>query len=102
MRGRPNPVEALATLARLQDETERRANFRQAITALGQSSGAFGPPPLDGIAPEVLSRVVGLALDTGLVDDLDWIAPDSYRFVTASGSEGLATDQVSPYRGRCR
>src|SRR6478609_8142814 len=52
MRGRPNPVEALATLVRLHDETERRANFRQAITALGQSSGASGPPPLDGVAPE--------------------------------------------------
>jgi len=75
MRGRPNPVEALATLVRLQDDTERRANFRQAITALGQSSGASGPPPLDGIAPEVLSRVMGIALDSGLVDDLDWIAP---------------------------
>ena len=75
MRGRPNPVEALATLVRLQDDTERRANFRQAITALGQSSGASGPPPLDGIAPEVLSRVMGIALETGLVDDLDWIAP---------------------------
>jgi hypothetical protein len=75
MRGRPNPVEALATLVREQDDTERRANFRQAITALGQSSGASGPPPLDGIAPEVLSRVMGIALDSGLVDDLDWIAP---------------------------
>src|SRR6478609_1546353 len=75
MRGRPNPVEALATLVRLHDDAERRANFRQAITALGQSSGASGPPPLDGIAPEVLSRVMGLALETGLVDDLDWIAP---------------------------
>ncbi|MEP7050398.1 MAG: serine/threonine-protein kinase [Pseudomonadota bacterium] len=75
MRGRPNAVEALAALVRLHDEPERRANFRQAITALGQSSGASGPPPLDGILPEVLSRVVGLALETGLVDDLDWIAP---------------------------
>ena len=75
MRGRPNPVEALATLVRLQDDTERRANFRQAITALGQSSGASGPPPLDGIVPEVLSRVMGIALESGLVDDLDWIAP---------------------------
>jgi len=75
MRGRPNPVEALATLVRLQDDTERRANFRQAITALGQSAGASGPPPLDGIAPEVLSRVMGIALESGLVDDLDWIAP---------------------------
>lgn len=75
MRGRPNPVEALATLVRLEDETERRANFRQAVTALGQSGGAAGPPPLDGIAPEVLDRAIGLALETGLVDDLDWIAP---------------------------
>ncbi len=75
MRGRPNPAEALATLVRVQDDTERRANFRQAITALGQSSGASGPPPLDGIDPEVLSRVVGIALDRGLVDDLEWIAP---------------------------
>lgn len=75
MRGRPNPVEALATLVRLSDDAERRANFRQAITALGQSAGAAGPPPLDGIAPEVLSRVMGIALDSGLVDDLDWIAP---------------------------
>jgi len=75
MRGRPNPVEALATLVRVSDEAERRANFRQAVTALGQSSGASGPPPLDGIEPEVLSRVMGIALDAGLVDDLDWIAP---------------------------
>lgn len=74
MRGRPNPVEALATLVRVTDEAERRANFRQAVTALGQSSGASGPPPLDGIEPEVLSRVMGIALDAGLVDDLDWIA----------------------------
>ncbi|HET7541549.1 MAG TPA: serine/threonine-protein kinase [Polyangiaceae bacterium] len=74
MRGRPNPVEALATLVRLQDDTERRANFRQAITALGQSSGASGPPPLDGIAPEVLSRAMSIALDSGLVDNLEWIA----------------------------
>jgi hypothetical protein len=75
MRSRPNPVEALATLVRVEDDTERRANFRQAVTALGQSGGASGPPLLDGIAPEVLSRAMGIALDTGLVDDLDWIAP---------------------------
>ncbi|HEY4156612.1 MAG TPA: serine/threonine-protein kinase [Polyangiaceae bacterium] len=75
MRGRPNPVEALATLVRHADESERRASFRQAIAALGQSSGASGPPPLDGMAPEVLSRAVQLALETKLTDDLEWIAP---------------------------
>jgi eukaryotic-like serine/threonine-protein kinase len=74
MRVRPNPAEALATLVRHTDEAERRANWRQAVTALGQSAGASGPPPLDGIATEVLSRVIQLALDSGLVDDLNWIA----------------------------
>jgi hypothetical protein len=72
---RPNPGEALASLLQLSDGAERRASFRQAITALGQSGSAYGPPPLDGVDPEVLSRSAQLALDTGLADDLAWIAP---------------------------
>lgn len=70
---RPNPVEALATLIQLSDGAERRASWRQAIAALGQSSGGYGQPPLDGIDPEVLGRATQLALETGLVDDLDWL-----------------------------
>jgi len=70
---RPNPVEALATLVQLSDGTERRASWRQAITALGQGVVGYGPPPLDGIGPELLARAAQLALDTGLVDDLAWI-----------------------------
>jgi hypothetical protein len=75
VRGRPNPVESLATLARQQDEAERRANWRQAIAALGYSASVAGPPPLDGIAPEVLIRAAQIALETGLSDDLEFIAP---------------------------
>jgi hypothetical protein len=72
---RPNPGEALASLLQLTDGAERRASFRQAITALGQSGSAYGPPPLDGVDPEILTRAAQLALDTGLADDLAWIAP---------------------------
>jgi hypothetical protein len=72
---RPNPGEALASLLQQSDGTERRASFRQAITALGQSGSGYGPPPLDGVDPDVLSRAAQLALDTGLADDLAWIAP---------------------------
>ena len=75
MRARPNPVEALATLARLSDEAERRASWRQAVAALGYSTQTAGPPPLDGIAPEVLARAAQIALETGLVDDLEFLAP---------------------------
>jgi hypothetical protein len=75
VRARPNPVEALATLARLADEAERRASWRQAVAALGYSTANAGPPPLDGIAPEVLIRAAQIALETGLADDLEFVAP---------------------------
>jgi hypothetical protein len=70
---RPNPVEALATLVQLSDAGERRASWRQAIAALGQSGIGLGPPPLDGIDPDVLGRAIGTALESGLVDDLAWL-----------------------------
>lgn len=72
---RPNPVEALATLVQLSDTAERRASWRQVIAALGQSGIGLGPPPLDGIAPDVLVRAIQIALESGLVDDLAWLGP---------------------------
>lgn len=77
MRARPNPVEALATLIRVEDSNQRRANWRQAIAALGQRTG-FGltaAPPLEGIAQEVIARAAEVAIEVGLADDLDWLAP---------------------------
>lgn len=75
MRSRPNPVEALITLPRLESMDERRASFRQAITALGASPRVTGPPPLDDVDPQLIHRAVTVALDGGLCDDLDWLAP---------------------------
>ena len=72
---RPNPGEALASLLQLSDGAERRASWRQAIAALGQTGSGYGPPPLDGVDPEVLGRAAQLALDVGLADDLAWLAP---------------------------
>ncbi len=70
---RPNPGEALASLLQLSDGAERRASWRQAITALGQSGSGYGPPPLDGLDAEILNRAAQLALDSGLADDLAWL-----------------------------
>ena len=75
MRSRPNPVEAIVTLSRIADPDERRASWRQAITALGAGSRVTGPPPLDDVDPLQVQRAVQVALDVGLCDDLDWIAP---------------------------
>jgi hypothetical protein len=77
MHARPNPVEALATLLRVEDSVERRASWRQAITALGHraAAGLAGAPPLEGMAQEVIARAAQVAMDVGLADDLDWLAP---------------------------
>lgn len=75
MRLRISPVEALVTIPRLKDEADRRANWRQAIAALGQTARVDRPPPLDGVEPRLVLRAVQTALESNLVDDLDWIEP---------------------------
>jgi len=77
MRNRPNPAEALVQLARLETASSRQATWRQAIAALAQSAGNLGPPPLDGLDEQVLERAAHVAIETGLADDLEWIAPGS-------------------------
>jgi eukaryotic-like serine/threonine-protein kinase len=75
MRSRISPVEALVGIPRLKDESDRRASWRQAIAALGQTTRVDRPPPLDGVDPTRLLRAVQVALETALADDLDWIEP---------------------------
>ncbi len=75
MRSRISPIEALVTLPRLEDVQERRANWRQAIAALGQAVRIEGPSLLDGIEPALLLRSIQVALESSLADDLDWLEP---------------------------
>src|ERR1041385_6861956 len=77
MRTRQSPIESLVLLPRLSDPADRRARWRQAVPALGRELRVDGPPPLDGVSPEDLVRTAQTALETNLVDDLDWIAPGS-------------------------
>jgi eukaryotic-like serine/threonine-protein kinase len=74
MRGRPSPAEALVTLVHQPDAAERRACWRQVVTAIGQQSSIDGPPSLDDVPPSDLLAAARVVLDTRLVDDLDWIA----------------------------
>jgi hypothetical protein len=56
---------------------DRRVLWRQALVALSRSNPDGGPGPLEGIHAEVLQRAVSTALQSGLVDDLDWLSPSA-------------------------
>ncbi|HEX7669911.1 MAG TPA: serine/threonine-protein kinase [Polyangiaceae bacterium] len=75
MRSRQSPVESLIMLPKLSDPVERSTRWRQAVASLGQELRVDGPPSLDGVSAEALVQASRTALETGLVDDLDWIAP---------------------------
>ena len=47
------------------------------MAALSRATHEGGPGPLEGLNPDVLQRGVKVALDAGLVDDLDWLAPQA-------------------------
>jgi hypothetical protein len=54
---------------------ERRAAWRQSMTALAQATADEGPGPLEGLNPDALAQGARTALQFGFVDDLDWLAP---------------------------
>jgi len=85
------PADALLALTRVTDSGERLAAWRQAVTALGQTVRVTGPPPLDGVNPKQLTNAVGVAIESGLADDIDFVAPATaavalYELMTALGT----------------
>ncbi len=75
MRSRIHPVQAFANLPLLKEEVERRKSWRQALTILGQQVRVQGPSPLEVIEPQALIAATRVAIETGLVNDLDWTEP---------------------------
>ena len=68
-------VSGLLEMHRISDAIERRATWRQSMAALARASAEEASAPLDGLHPEVLAQSVRAALQMGIVDDLDWLAP---------------------------
>ena len=68
-------VSGLLELHKLGDAAERRASWRQSIAALARATTDEGPGPLEGVHPGALVGGVRAALQSGLVDDLDWLEP---------------------------
>jgi hypothetical protein len=54
---------------------ERRASWRQSMAILARVATEDGPGPLEGLHPNALALGVRAALQAGLADDLDWLAP---------------------------
>ncbi len=54
---------------------ERRASWRQSMAMLARVATEDGPGPLEGLHPNALVAGVRSALQAGLADDLDWLAP---------------------------
>lgn len=70
-------VNGLLDLGQAQDPVERRALWRQSLTALARANADEGPGPLTGLEPSALARGVQAALASGLADDLEWMAPSA-------------------------
>jgi hypothetical protein len=69
-------VGSLLELPKLLQPADRRAAWRQSVAALARTStDDDGPGPLEGLHPEALLIGVRSALEAGLADDLDWLAP---------------------------
>jgi hypothetical protein len=68
-------ASTLLELHTLTPGPERLASWRQSMAALAQATAEDGPGPLEGFHPEALLAGVRAALQSGLVDDLDWLAP---------------------------
>ncbi len=68
-------VGGLLDLPKLRQPADRRAAWRQSVTALARAPVDDGPGPLEGLHPEALLAGVQTALEAGLVDDLDFLSP---------------------------
>ena len=74
MRDATNYASSLLDLQNL-GAVERRASWRQSMAALARATTEDGPGPLEGLHPNALLAGVRAALQSGLADDLDWLAP---------------------------
>lgn len=94
MRVRTNPAGILLRLPLQREEAEQGAIFRQALTALAQSTSALNPPALDGVDRVALEAAAHIAIEKGFADRLDFIDPGSAAVALYELSSALPPGQV--------
>src|SRR5690606_976206 len=94
MRVRTTPADLLLRLPLQRDSAQQAANFRQALTALAQSTSALSPPALDGVDRIGLGEAAHIAMERGLADQLDFIDAGSAAVALYDLSSALPSGQV--------
>ncbi len=76
MRGPRDYLDGIVRIHRLRDPEEQRSTWRQSLATLAAVvANDRRTVPLEGYPPEQLRRSVATALETHLIDDLDWLSP---------------------------
>ncbi len=97
-----DPSFYVSSLLELADASpnDRRGLWRQAMAALSRATTEGGPGPLEGLHPDVLLKGVQAALESGLVDDLDWLSPQAAGIALYSLAAALPVGSEQRELGR--
>jgi len=97
-----DPSFYVSSLLELADANpnDRRGLWRQAMAALSRVPVEGGPGPLEALHPDVLLRGVQAALESGLVDDLDWLSPQAAGIALYSLAAALPVGSEQRELGR--
>lgn len=68
-------LAGLAQLHRLDDVAEVRALWRRGMATLAAVASEYQPVPLEGFSPSALLAGTRIALNSGFLDELDWLSP---------------------------
>src|SRR3954470_7469572 len=74
MYGLQDYLVGLSQLHELTNAEDRRAAWRQGMTALANAVDNRQPTPLEGLSPDSLLASVRAALSSGLVDEMGWLS----------------------------
>lgn len=75
MRAQREYLDGLARLHLIADSGEQRGVWRQSMATLASEASELTPVPLEGLDPDAVLESTRCAIDTGLIDDLDFLSP---------------------------
>ncbi|MBW2214737.1 MAG: hypothetical protein JRF48_09965 [Deltaproteobacteria bacterium] len=94
-------LEGLTTLHRLTSAEQREAAWRQGIATLARAVvDERRPVPLEGLDPDALLRSLEVAIEGGLVENLDWLSGPAAAAALYEVAAALPSSPVKRQLGR--